>query len=480
MTRVTSNNLNDFSVRQLASQTSRLQDLQRQLSTGLKAERPSDDPTSIRKALVEADRVSRFEQHEETLNQSTARLGEAHTQLRSAQQLIVQAKVIALQGRQSTSESEIDVLSSELDSILEQLVNVANSEDHNGYLFAGTKTADRPFTQAVSTDQRFDYAGTNDALQLFITGRESSAALQPGLDVFGGAIRGEVEVIGDNGIAAGSGGSSAVGFRHLTVQHTSTAYQAFSGLQAGVSSPGGDNIVGDGGTHFVTLNDTSGTGAFGTVSINNGIPVDFTSADTDLKVTGPNGEIIYVDTTSITPGVSGRVDLIANGTLSIDGGATQVPIEFEDNQAVTDPRDGSVIFLNTSGASSTKSIDLEFSGTFDAFQTVVALKEDLVNSRGLNAGQRDEALGRRIADVDRIGDHLLSEIGVQSVNLERFDQLSSVNDEQKLAHQITLSEITSVDFAAAAIQLQETLNLQQYTMATVGLVTSPNLLDFIR
>ena len=139
-----------------------------------------------------------------------------------------------------------------------------------------------------------------------------------------------------------------------------------------------------------------------------------------------------------------------------------------------------MLFLNTANAKSTKPIELEFSGTFNAFQTVVALKEDLVNSRGLSNHDRNESLGRRIGDVDRIGDHLLSEIGVQSVNLERFDQLTNVNEEQKLAHQIKLAETTSVDFAQAAIQLQETLNLQQYTMATVGLVTSPNLLDFIR
>ncbi|MCR9200963.1 MAG: hypothetical protein NXI04_20175 [Planctomycetaceae bacterium] len=479
MFRITSSSLSDFSIRELSKQSAQLQDLQRQLSTGLKAERPSDDPALVRKALVEADRVSRFEQHAESLNQNTARLEQAHIQTRDAQQLIVRAKTLALSARQSTDESEINIIAAELDGVLEQLTTIANTEDVNGFLFAGTRTGDRPYPESISTSNTSTYAGNQDPLQLYITGRETSTSLQPGLDVFGGAIRGPVEFLGDNGIAPGTGGSSAIGFHSIEIQHLATEYLGTSGVDAGVSSSASDTVIGQRGTHTLTINDTSGTGASGTVRLNNGVEVAFTSADTDLQVTGPTGEVVYIDTTAITAGYSGDIDIIASGSLSVDGGASSHPITFEDNQEVTDARDGSVIYLNTSGTRNTSSAELEFTGTFDAFQTIVALKEDLLNARDLPGATHDAAIGRRIDDLDRINDNLLQEIGVQSVNLERFDQMATLNDEQKLAHELSLAETTAVDYSVAAIQLQDTLNLQQYTMAAVRLVTGPNLIDFL-
>jgi len=311
MFRITSSSLSDFSIRELSKQSAQLQDLQRQLSTGLKAERPSDDPALIRKALVEADRVSRFEQHAESLNQNTARLEQAHIQTRDAQQLIVRAKTLALSARQSTDESEINIIAAELDGVLEQLTTIANTEDVNGFLFAGTRTGDRPYPESISTSNTSTYAGNQDPLQLYITGRETSTSLQPGLDVFGGAIRGPVEFLGDNGIAPGTGGSSAIGFHSIEIQHLATEYLGTSGVDAGVSSSASDTVIGQRGTHTLTINDTSGTGASGTVRLNNGVEVAFTSADTDLQVTGPAGEVVYIDTTAISAGFSGDIDIIA-------------------------------------------------------------------------------------------------------------------------------------------------------------------------
>ena len=108
------------------------------------------------------------------------------------------------------------------------------------------------------------------------------------------------------------------------------------------------------------------------------------------------------------------------------------------------------------------------------------MREDLLNSRELNVGERNEALGRRIEDIDRVNDHLLNEIGVQSVNLESFERMKILSEDRKLAYENTLADITSVDFAKAAVQLQEVLNLQQVTMTTIGRVINTNLVDFLR
>ncbi len=479
-TRITSSTQTDYSIGQLNRQTLQLQELQKQLSSGLRIHKASDDPTGIRRSIIQKDRVERFAEHINSLGQGSARLDQAHTQLRDAQQLFVRAKEIALSSVQATDDSEIAVLAQELDGLLEQLTGIANSSDHSGFLFAVTRTDARPFADNVSTSIRSSYGGTSDSVNLYITSQPSRVSLQPGLDVFRGEQRGEVRLIGNNGIEPGSGQASAVGFREIQLRHTETVYSGGSGVTAGTSSPGGDAIIGALGTHSLVINDTSGTGSSGTVSLNGGPPVDFTNTNSNLSVVDGNGRFVYLDTRSITAGFNGEVDIIANGSVSIDGGETEQAIDFSENQLFTDSRDGGTVYLDTRNARNLENAKLEFSGTFDAFQTLVALREDLLNSRELNVGERNEALGRRIEDIDRVNDHLLNEIGVQSVNLESFERMKILSEDRKLAYENTLADITSVDFAKAAVQLQEVLNLQQVTMTTIGRVINTNLVDFLR
>src|SRR5439155_11953260 len=100
--------------------------------------------------------------------------------------------------------------------------------------------------------------------------------------------------------------------------HTSTTYQAGSGVQTGSGSAAGDTVIGPAGAHQLTIVDTSGTGAAGTVSLDGGPAVAFTNADTNLKVSGPNGQVVFVDTTAITANFNGTVNITANGTVSVD------------------------------------------------------------------------------------------------------------------------------------------------------------------
>ena len=478
--RITSSTQTEASVSQLARQTEQLQQLQRQLSTGLRIQKPSDDPAGIRRTIIQKDRVDRFEEHINSLEQGEARLGQAHTQLLDAQQIFVRASEISLSARQATDASEINILAEEINGLLGRLTNIANSSDHNGFLFGGTKTDTRPYPDNVSTDSASAYGGTSDSVNLYITSQPSRTSLQPGLDVFGGEQRGEVVFIGNNGISASDAQASAVGFREITIRHDSTVYAPGSGIAAGSSSADDDTIIGQAGKNALVINDTSGTGTSGTISLNNGPAVAFTNADTNLKVVDTTGQFVYVDTQSITAGFNGSVDITANGTVSVDGGLTEQAITFTEDQLVTDSRDGGTVYLDTSGAKNTSGAKMEFTGTFDAFQSLVALRDDLLNTRDLNTAARNDALGRRIEDISRIRDNMLDEIGVQSVNLESFQRMKSLTEDRKLVYETTLADITSVDFARAAVQLQEVLNLQQVTMTTIGRISSANLSDFLR
>ncbi len=470
-----------FAKSELGRQSVELQQTQKQISTGTRLHRPSDDPTAVRRSIIQKDKLNRLNTQMASVEHAKSRVSHAHVPLREAQQLFVRAREIALTGVQVTEPTERAFLAEELNVVLSQMISLANTSDESGYLFAGTATETEPFSYDASKSSGVvTYHGSSDSSFLRIAGDVEREALIAGDEIFQSIIREPTIILGDTGLRTGLGTDTAIGNGRLTVSHTSTTYAAGSGVLPGASSVGGDTIIGSIGTHQLQIVDTSGTGAFGTISLNGAADIGFTSADTDLTVTGPNGETVYVDVSSIAAGFSGTVDITADGTVSVDGGTTTVPITFSANQIITNPADGATVHLDTQAMFRTGEDYVEFPGTNDVFDTLVALRDDLLNTRGLSSGDRLDAMNRRLGDIERVEDQLLSEVGAQSVALEQIERLLVRTQDLTLDQQIQYGETTSADVANAAIRLQELLTLQQFTMTSVSNLLSHNLLDFLK
>lgn len=478
--RVTQNQIAATARNQIAQQTSGISTAQSQISTGLKIQRPADDPAGMRRSLIQKDRIERLEAHETSINQVRSRLSQAHVQLQDANNLLTRARQIALQAPQITDESETNVLVSELNGLLDQMRSIANSADESGYLFSGTAAGTRPFPGTQSSGGQAEYAGTSQNTELFIAGDVERQALLPGDLVFKPAAREPAVLIGTTGAAIGSGTDSATGTKTLTISHTLTTFSAGSGILRGTNSNKGDTIIGPLGANTLEIHDTSGTGVAGTISLNGGVPVAFTNTDTNLQVIGPGGQVAYLKTTAITPGFNGTVDVRATGTMSADGGLTTSAIAFRSNEQLSDSRDGSVVNLDTTQIRKTGTDQLEFPGTSDVFAVLQELRDDLLNTRNLESSARNAALGRRLGDVERVQNHILDIVGIQSVSLEQIDRLETRTGDLKLAEQTAYSDTVSVDISEAVLRLQELNNLQQFTMAAVGQLLTPNLLNYIQ
>jgi len=78
----------------------------------------------------------------------------------------------------------------------------------------------------------------------------------------------------------------------------------------------------------------------------------------------------------------------------VDGGATSVPINFSSNQVVTNGTTGAVTNVDSTNIRSTGTDNLNYTGTFDAFQSLIALRDDLRNTRGLSSADQAQALSR--------------------------------------------------------------------------------------
>jgi len=464
--------------------SSELANLQQQASSGLRLTKPSDDPTAMRSVLLAQNRDARLEAELSNIQDARSILNLSVTHLLDANDVLVRAKQIALEGVQATDVSEREILAKEVEGLIDRLLAIANSEHEGYYLFGGTRAHTAPFsiedggtgTQSATVRYRgsTDRSSTGVGLGSFVD------TLYSGAEVFLSRDRSDTVFIGQTGAAPGSGTDSGIGQATLSVIHAATTYAAGSGVQAGVSSPGGDTIIGPNGSHVLTIVDTSGDGTSGTVSLNGGTPVAFTNADADLELVGPSGEKVYVDTTSITAGFSGDVAIAADGLLSIDGGATATPVDFSSNQLVQNSLTGEVTNVDSSAIRQVGTERVEYEGTADAFTALLELREDLRNTSGLPSSTLSTALNRRIADLDRVRDNVMLIVGEQSVSLQHLDALEQKVQDIQLETRRIISENESADIAEVAIKLQNEQALLQFTLASTAIVLDQSLLDYLR
>jgi flagellar hook-associated protein 3 len=481
--RVTPQTLTSIALANLDSQTTQLSRLQEQASTGKKLIVPSDDPLDIAPLLASQTQDSQLTEDLANLQTARTSLQTSTSALQQAHDVFTQARTIALEGSQSTNYPTGQLaLAQQVDGLISQLLSIANTQNNGSYLFAGTATKTKPFvvtTNSQGVPQSVTYQGADSGGAVPI-GSQSVDTLYSGQDIFQGLQRGSPIYSGDTSAAPGTGTDSATGQGTLLVRHTTTTFAAGSGVQAGTGSAAGDTIIGPAGAHHLTIVDTSGTGAAGTVSLDGDPPVNFSNTDTNLQVTGPNGQIVYLNTTAITPAFNGTVDITANGTLSVDGGATTAPIDFSANQVVTDSATGAVTNVNSSNIRGTGTALIDRQGAYDAFQSLMQLRDELRNVNGLPEQQQLDAVSNSVAELDRVGTNVSNALGAQSASLQSLDTIESHMQSVQLNTKTQISNLQNVDLSQIIIQLQAQQNQLQLTLAASARLFDQSLLDFLR
>ena len=330
----------------LQQHTSRLGKLQEQAATGKKLLLPSDNPVGLGQLLSNRAQDGRLDHYLASIRSSRTSLNASVSALLDAGDIVTQARTLAVEAGQSTNTPEaLEAIAKQVNGLVERLLHVANTQHDGRYLFAGAASKTKPFSLAAASIGGAPgavYHGEQGRDAVAIGPGQIVATLYGGDAIFQARQRGVTAYHGATGTAPGQGLDSATGQGTLLVRHTLTTYAAGSGVQAGTGSAAGDTILGPIGAHQLTVSDTSGTGTAGTVSLNGGAAIAFTSGDTNLKVTGPQGEIVFLDTTSITAGFSGTVAITADGTFSSDGGASTTAIDFSANQVIIDSATGAV------------------------------------------------------------------------------------------------------------------------------------------
>ncbi len=185
----------------------KLSKTQQQITTGRKFQTAAEDPIGATRAATLDRTLAENAQFARNSNMIEARLNYEEQSLADATTLLQNARDLALQGANSTLGAvERKMLANDVRQQLAALLDVSNRDDSNGeYLFAGTRTATKPF--AVGTTG-VNYQGDLTNRQIRLSSSQSLADSHNGADVFMYVAEGN-GVFG-TGVANGNTGTGSI------------------------------------------------------------------------------------------------------------------------------------------------------------------------------------------------------------------------------------------------------------------------------
>lgn len=171
-----------------------------------------------------------------------------------------------------------------------------------------------------------------------------------------------------------------------------------------------------------------------------------------------------------------------NYQISIDDGATfvAVPAGGMANQAVTDSRTGRVLYVDTTGISSTGVEFVRVPGTYDVFNTLINLRDLLLNDKDIPTQELLSYVNEGIAAVREV-QGLLGQANVSvGSEIHFLEQLKNNMEDVQFDAQDQTSYLQDADVAQIAVDLSRLEILYQMSLSVTAKLMSTSLLDFIR
>lgn len=189
--RVTQRLLIDRILNNLNTQSRRILELQEQLSTGLRVNKPSDDPLAARRAINAQAEIARNEQFMANIASARPPLIDTEAAMTSVVDLLQRASELALQGSTGTvGQAQRDQIATEINQLLESGLVEANRITRGRYVFGGTRTTSPPFVATRNAENEISlvtYEGNEEFIEVEISEGARVAGNAPGSRVFGEA-----------------------------------------------------------------------------------------------------------------------------------------------------------------------------------------------------------------------------------------------------------------------------------------------------
>ncbi|SDV46599.1 flagellar hook-associated protein FlgL [Chitinasiproducens palmae] len=152
----------------MAKQESTLVDLQNKIGSGKRVLTASDDPEGAAEIARLTSAQTQLAQYSTNLSTAATTLGQEDSTFSSLTTLVQQAQTLVVSaGNPSLDDSTRATLATQIDSVRDQILALANSTDATGgYLFGGTDTGSTPFASNADGSATYQGSGSSRSVQV--------------------------------------------------------------------------------------------------------------------------------------------------------------------------------------------------------------------------------------------------------------------------------------------------------------------------
>jgi flagellar hook-associated protein 3 FlgL len=196
--RVTQSMLNTQLLRNITNNMSRMNTLQNQLSTGMKINKPSDDPVGITFALRYRSELQANDQYAENVSSTLSQLQYADTTVGQAGDVMQRFRELLVTGANGTYEqTSLDAMQIEIKQLYNQMIEIGNSQFNGKQMFNGELTGTKPYP-TTAIDEAVDLNADPPKLKAYQTATDNqtvkyelSSGMTLGFSMTGNAIFGD-------------------------------------------------------------------------------------------------------------------------------------------------------------------------------------------------------------------------------------------------------------------------------------------------
>ena len=395
---------------------------QQQVSSGRRIVSPADDPVASARIIQVNQELSQVGQFIENANAVENRLNLAENQIQQVSTLLVRIRELAIQaGGLAMTQSDRQGIAAEIDTRLDELLDLANTRDVNGeYIFAGYQGSIQPFERTQSGE--FIYHG-DDGQRL-------------------------VQIASSTQIPISDSGQSIF----MDIDSAQTLVQA-------------EIDAGNTGSVVITASSVSDQTNYDA----NSYPEDYI-----IQFDGPNNEYdVYTRTDILNGGINTPVFSVANtgSPITIDANATPLAAPTNLGWEITltgTPADGDLIYVNSTAKQ-------------DILTTVAKLSEGMKNLTDSAADELllDQLIADTLNNLDAAEGNMSkikSQIGARQNTL---DSVRTLHEGVELINEEVLSELRDLDYAEALSRLSLETFILEASQQSFARISNLSLFNFI-
>ncbi|MFC4023855.1 flagellar hook-associated protein FlgL [Oceanobacillus longus] len=184
--RVTQGMLSNNMLRNLMQSNTKMSSYMDQLNTGKKITRPSDDPVVAMKGMGYRTELVKVEQFQRNTNEVHNWMDNSDAALDKATSAMQRIRELSVQASNGTyDDEELANISEEVKQLKEHLVDIANTNVNDKYIFNGTDTDIAP-VNTINEGGEIEPGFTGGEVKIEVSSGTTLKANVSGADVFGG------------------------------------------------------------------------------------------------------------------------------------------------------------------------------------------------------------------------------------------------------------------------------------------------------